>query len=122
MIEIVHVSKSFGDIKAIDDVSLEIKDGSVFGMIGTNGAGKSTLMRMISGIYKEDEGAIKVDGEFVFENSEAKKNIFDQYLDDDITAQEEKKLGKKKENNQQEEDNKENNQQEEDNKENNQPN
>lgn len=81
MIEALHVSKSFDDILAVDDVTLNIKEGQVFGMIGTNGAGKSTLLRMLAGIYRPTEGVIKVDGEFVYENPDVKNNIF--YISDD---------------------------------------
>ncbi|MCR5623840.1 MAG: ABC transporter ATP-binding protein [Lachnospiraceae bacterium] len=76
MIEVNHAFKGFGDITAVDDLSLTIKDKSVFGLIGTNGAGKSTLIRMITGIYDSDQGSIIVDGEEVFENEKVKRNIF----------------------------------------------
>ncbi|OYP24987.1 hypothetical protein CG709_07360, partial [Lachnotalea glycerini] len=49
MIEAVNVSKSFHDIKAVDSISATIKEGTVFGLIGTNGAGKSTFLRMACG-------------------------------------------------------------------------
>ena len=81
MIEINNVSKTFDDIKAVSDISLQIKEGSVFGLIGTNGAGKSTLLRMMAGIYKPDEGEIKIDGSSVFENDTVKKNFF--YISDE---------------------------------------
>lgn len=81
MIEAKNLMKSFEDIKAIDDISLEIREGNVFGLIGTNGAGKSTFMRMMTGILKPDAGEVKIDGETVFENVDAKKKIF--YISDD---------------------------------------
>lgn len=62
--------------KALDDVSLTIPDGCIYGFLGSNGAGKSTLMRMICGVYKTDLGSIKIDGQEVYDNPEAKKNIF----------------------------------------------
>lgn len=62
--------------KALDNVSLVIPDGCIYGFLGSNGAGKSTLMRMICGVYKTDEGSIKIDGQEVFDNSEAKSSIF----------------------------------------------
>lgn len=76
MIEIRGISKSFEDIKAVDQVSITMKEGCVFGLIGTNGAGKSTVLRMMSGVLKPDEGEILIDGLPVFDNIEAKKRIF----------------------------------------------
>ena len=82
MIEIVDLFKSFetGDkknpINALNGISLKISDGEVFGLIGTNGAGKSTMMRLISGIYRPDKGKILMDGQPVYDNVEAKKEIF----------------------------------------------
>lgn len=76
MIEIRDISKSFEDIKAVDHVSITMKEGCVFGLIGTNGAGKSTVLRMMSGVLKPDEGEILIDGLPVFDNIEAKERIF----------------------------------------------
>ena len=76
MIEIKGISKSFEEIKAVDNVSVTIKEGNVFGLIGTNGAGKSTVLRMVTGVYKPDEGVITIDGLPVFDNVEAKKKFF----------------------------------------------
>jgi len=81
MIEVKNISKSFDDIKAIDDISIEIKEGSVFGLIGTNGAGKSTFLRLMSGIITCERGEVLLDGMNVFENAEAKKQFF--YISDD---------------------------------------
>ena len=81
MIEIQKVSKSFGDIKAVDAIDATIAEACVYGMIGTNGAGKSTLMRMMSGVLKPDEGAVFIDGEDVYENPAKKKELF--YIPDD---------------------------------------
>ena len=76
MIEISHVKKKFNDFYAVDDISVNIQEGQVFGLIGTNGAGKSTLLRMISGIYRADEGEIKIDGQPVYDNIKAKEQMF----------------------------------------------
>lgn len=75
MIEVKDIAKRFGDKTVLKDVNLEIKDGSVFGLVGTNGAGKSTLLRLLTGIYKADEGEIKYDGEPVFDNEKVKEGI-----------------------------------------------
>ena len=58
MIEIKNVTKYFDDVVAVDHVSVAIKEKNVFGLIGTNGAGKSTVLRLITGIYRPDEGEI----------------------------------------------------------------
>ena len=81
MIEAVNLTKRFEDITAVDHINAEIRDGSVFGLIGTNGAGKSTFLRLASGVLKPDEGSITIDGQEVFENRAAKKRFF--YISDD---------------------------------------
>lgn len=81
MIETRAVSKSFEKIKAIDNISVHIDEGHVFGLIGTNGAGKSTFMRMLSGVLRADEGSVLVDEEPVCDNPSAKGKIF--YISDD---------------------------------------
>ena len=55
-----NISKSFPGVKALDDVSFEIKSGEVHSLIGQNGAGKSTLMGILNGITKPDEGEILI--------------------------------------------------------------
>ena len=81
MIETINLCKSFDDIKAIDSVSLTINENAVFGLIGSNGAGKSTYLRMLCGILKPESGEVLVDGEAVFENTNAKSKIF--YISDE---------------------------------------
>lgn len=84
MIEIKNVSLTFKggaldkkkDFTALDDVSITVPEGCIYGFLGSNGAGKSTLMRMICGIYKTEQGSITIDGEEVYNNPEAKKKIF----------------------------------------------
>ena len=81
MIEAVKLTKRFDDILAVDHIDATIKDGSVFGLIGTNGAGKSTFLRMVAGVLKPDEGTVTIDGMKIFENEEAKHRFF--YISDD---------------------------------------
>lgn len=81
MIAATQICKRFGTIEAVKDVSVTIKKGEVFGLIGTNGAGKSTFMRMACGVLKPDSGEILVDDRPVYENPEAKRDIF--YISDD---------------------------------------
>ena len=76
MIEIKNVTKCYEDIKAVDNISVTIRENTVFGLIGTNGAGKSTALRMAAGVLKPDEGEITIDGIPVFDNMDAKKNIY----------------------------------------------
>ncbi len=76
MIEIRNVTKSYDQIKAVENVSVTIKENTVFGLIGTNGAGKSTVLRMTAGVLEPDQGEIAIDGLPVFDHMEAKKNIY----------------------------------------------
>ena len=76
MIEIHNLTKQFEDIRAVDEVSVTIREKTVFGLIGTNGAGKSTVLRMIAGVLKPDEGTVAVDNMPVYDNVEAKKRLF----------------------------------------------
>ena len=63
MLELAHVSKSFGGLKVIDRVSFSVRRGSRTSLIGPNGAGKTTLFNLISGVYPLDAGAIRLEGE-----------------------------------------------------------
>lgn len=76
MIELYNLTKTFDKIKAVDEVSVTIKENTVFGLIGTNGAGKSTVLRMIAGVLKPDEGTVALDNMPVYDNVEAKKKLF----------------------------------------------
>jgi len=64
-----HISVSFGGLKALDDVSLDIYPGEIMAIIGPNGAGKTTMLNIINGFYKPDEGRI------IFEGKERPKNM-----------------------------------------------
>ena len=77
MIEIKKVSKEYKkDKKVINNISLEIKDGEIFGFLGPNGAGKTTTIKMITGILEIDEGDILIDGKSIKkEPIEAKKQM-----------------------------------------------
>lgn len=76
MITAKNLTKRFDGIEAVANLSAEIRDGSVFGLIGTNGAGKSTFLRMAAGILKPDEGTMTIDGAEVFENPTVKGRFF----------------------------------------------
>nr|WP_330364838.1 ATP-binding cassette domain-containing protein [Butyrivibrio sp. NC3005] len=76
MLKIEHLTKVYGDKKAVDDISLTIEDGEIFGFIGHNGAGKSTTLKSTVGILNFDEGKITIDGASVKENPiECKQKI-----------------------------------------------
>lgn len=62
MITLEHITRSFGDLRAVDDVSLEIESGEIYGIVGQSGAGKSTLARIVNLIERPDSGRVIVDG------------------------------------------------------------
>ena len=70
-VEISSVKKSYGDVKAVDGVSLSVNEGEVFALLGPNGAGKTTLIEILEGLRKRDEGTVKVLGLDPWENSYA---------------------------------------------------
>ncbi len=73
MIQIQQVYKRFDDLEAVNNFSLRIEKGSIYGLLGSNGAGKTTLLKLIAGIYKPDSGNILIDGQPVFENVHIKQ-------------------------------------------------
>ena len=81
MIDIRECSKSFGSNEAVKNVSMQIGEREVFGLVGSNGAGKSTLLRMAAGVLKPDQGDVLIDDMPVFDNEEAKQMVF--YLSDE---------------------------------------
>lgn len=81
MIKVESATKYFGDVCSLDEVTLQIPDGSIFGLIGSNGSGKSTLLRAMSGIFAVEEGRILFDGCNIWENTEQKAKLV--YLSDE---------------------------------------
>ena len=75
MLEIRNLTKSFGEKKAVDNLSLEIKPGEIYGFIGHNGAGKTTTLKSIAGILQFDEGEIKIGGVSIREDPIACKRM-----------------------------------------------
>ncbi len=76
MLKIQHLTKTFGEKKAVDDLSLHIAPGEIYGFIGHNGAGKTTTLKSVVGILGFDEGEISIGGHsIVKEPIECKKNI-----------------------------------------------
>ena len=82
MINAEAIHKSFEDFTALDNVTCNISDGCIYGMVGSNGAGKSTFLRVLSGVYKPDKGYAFIDGLNVYENPKAKQKIV--FVADDL--------------------------------------
>lgn len=81
MIHIRNISKNFEEIRALDNISFTINQGSIWGILGINGAGKSTLLKIMAGILRADSGEISLNSEPLFDNPKLKKYVF--YLPDD---------------------------------------
>ena len=58
MLELKNITKTFGTFKALDDLSMTVPQGSVYGLVGPNGAGKSTAIRVLTGVYRPDRGSV----------------------------------------------------------------
>ena len=83
MIELSHVTKTFGGAKcALDELSLTVPQGAIYGLVGSNGAGKTTAIRHITGIYRQDSGSVTIGGLPVYENPSVKSRIG--YIPDDL--------------------------------------
>ena len=76
MIELKEFTKTFGDFTALERVTFQVEEGSIFGLVGSNGAGKSTLLRGLAGVYAPDGGQVLIDGEEPFENVGLKGKLF----------------------------------------------
>ena len=70
ILQMEHITKTFPGVKALDDVTFQVKKGEIHALVGENGAGKSTLMKVLSGIYT----ANTYTGKIIFENEEQKFN------------------------------------------------
>ena len=82
MLEIRNLTKTFGQFKALDDLSMTIPAGVVYGLVGPNGAGKSTVIRHMTGVYRPDSGTVTMEGQPIYENAAAKTRIG--YIPDEI--------------------------------------
>jgi len=72
-IQAEHLSKSFGPVRAVDDVSITVEEGSIFGFLGPNGAGKTTTIRLLTGILAPDTGTVRIGGVDIHEDPLAAK-------------------------------------------------
>ena len=75
MLEFQNITKTFGSFKALDDLTMTVPKGSVYGLVGPNGAGKSTAIRHAVGVYRQDSGTVTFDGQAVYENPDIKTRI-----------------------------------------------
>ena len=82
MIEASNVVKRFDEYCALDGLTTSIQPGWIYGLVGTNGSGKSTFMRTIAGVYRPDEGSLKVQGAEAFENVHVKDRVL--FVPDDM--------------------------------------
>lgn len=82
MIKIENLSKKYDKNYVIENLNCTIKDGSIYGLVGSNGAGKSTLLRLINGIFLPDSGTILIDDKQVFENEALKQELV--FVPDDL--------------------------------------
>ena len=82
MLEMQNVTKTFGSFAALNDLSMTIPKGAVYGLVGPNGAGKSTAIRLLTGVYRPDGGTITLKGEPVYENPKVKSRMC--YIPDEI--------------------------------------
>ena len=76
MIKVEKAVKTFDSFRALDELSMHVPKGSIYGLVGPNGAGKSTILRHIIGVYRPDSGSICIDGQPVYENAAVKQRIF----------------------------------------------
>ena len=82
MLEMKNVTKTFGNFKALDDLTLTVPSGRVYGLVGPNGAGKSTAIRHLTGVYRPDSGSVTMDEQPIYENPAVKATIG--YIPDEI--------------------------------------
>jgi len=82
MLELKDVTKKFGSFTALDNLTMTVPKGAVYGLVGPNGAGKSTAIRCITGVYRPEGGEITMEGAPIYENVENKLRIG--YIPDDI--------------------------------------
>ena len=82
MLNMHQVTKTFGNFTALNNLSMHIPKGAVYGLVGPNGAGKSTAIRLLTGVYRPDSGEITLEGQKIYENPEVKTRIA--YIPDEI--------------------------------------
>ena len=83
MIRVENVSKNFDNITALNDFSLNVKKGSIYGLVGTNGSGKTTIIKHLTGVFIPDGGSITINGKNIYENLAIKERIG--YIPDNLS-------------------------------------
>ncbi len=82
MIKVENLTKEFEGFKALDELNLHVRKGSIYGLVGVNGSGKTTVIKHIAGVYKQDRGRVIIDGEDIFDNIPIKRRL--SYISDDL--------------------------------------
>ncbi|QOX62512.1 ABC transporter ATP-binding protein [Anoxybacterium hadale] len=82
MIKVSNLDKSFDGFRALSDLNLNVRKGSIYGLVGTNGAGKTTLIKHVTGVLKQDQGEILIEGAPVYENIPVKERMG--FIPDDL--------------------------------------
>ena len=82
MINVKGLCKKFDDFQALNNLDLNVEQGSIYGLIGVNGSGKTTLIRHLTGILRADSGTVQMDGQDVYDNAELKKRLG--YIPDEL--------------------------------------
>lgn len=85
MVDVINITKKFGDFTALSGLSFKVGKASMYGLVGYNGAGKTTLLKTIAGVYRPEEGEVKILGENIFDNAKMKQKLF--YVPDDLYFQ-----------------------------------
>ena len=75
MLEMQHVTKRFGTFTALNDLTMTVPRGCVYGLVGPNGAGKTTAIRHLTGVYRQDSGLVSMEGVPIYENEALKSRI-----------------------------------------------
>jgi ABC-2 type transport system ATP-binding protein len=83
MISIKGLVKSFDTVRALDGIDMNVKEGSIYGLVGTNGSGKTTILRLLNGVIKADAGSIEVAGQPIYENEAVKSRMA--YIPDNLS-------------------------------------
>ena len=82
MLKLSNVTKTFGNFKALDNLTMTVPKGAVYGLVGPNGAGKSTAIRCLTGVYYPESGSVTMEDQPIFENPRIKARIG--YIPDDV--------------------------------------